>query len=1646
MFRATLGGKIVLASFDEPLPRHAPPEAFNANSLYVPSGEDPAHGWLFMRRSDLDALNLNDVFSLVFELEDERTGLTTTRTWNGLIICREPVNLSPTLTANNPLSRYLVEVSDARWRVQNPYFCVSLAKMYNVSSNANNGAAGPTYFLRESVGWGSITGATNASPIVVNSAVHGLVTGNVVIITGVEGNTATNGEFTITRVDANNFSLDGSTGSGVFSGTDGEWQLPWTWDSMLSDIWGSMTSQLGSYPTLPVTPASRPIGWVFSGVSAWGALNQILRKIGCTVRTDLMQAVGSQFSFVQVGADDAALTATLNAAGELNLKIHDSEFLPVVRAKIPGSVRVLFHKQLLVPTKIPPWLKGANPYAVDVVGPEVLGAEAVYHPIWDDMPALYDDVGALTNSAALDARALEVSADYYRKLRQDGGTRLWKRYNGLLVLAPGATLKSVSWRCGSTGEQFGSGVYTEIVRHPFVDDTEPGKMTDYQDAGTVGDLVRLGFPWSPSEIAGPQLRLTTGILVNGIFYANLLDIDPATDVRTLSDGICAIDLCNAPSIPISPDTSDYLCHFVGTGPTGQFYLSLAGSNLGNPLSDLTKWVPLVGNPSSVLPAWAAGTYTLGQLVSHSGSNYACVVAFTTTTPGASADWLLIDGAVFDDGYGSGTTYAALDYVQAIMDVYDFNSDVDESVSPPDNGDCCTPTACPESLTFVGFRRLYFHPQNGYQGYLENIYSNAIWTGTQTWVNDGSKGSVALFELTGIHGFSQTLGVMSGGAGGGGGGAYSASVLPLILGTYTFEVVGGNLTIKDPTNAVILKAESGASTVVGVAGTTTTSASGPGALGGTSANSIGQLLYDGGRGGNSSGLANTLGPDGSNATAGGPGAQGQDTPPVNAALGGGPNGSEAYGVDVFTDSNGVLYGKAGLGKSGGAPSFATGDGMVKISFGSCAVLPIPMNTPPAQPAGAGSGSTSMMVWSNSTIATGTLTQEDGENYISVTRSAGPPVTYTLLSALTFVSARSYQPIYSATPGSPGDAPEVVDGTRTATGYAIRMASGNDAKEVSIGMVGHLLNGTGGALLSPVTLNVNASPLAIDAPTLEITGSGFDLTPGNNTIILSLGAVGTISAVTSVNQATITFSTPPSGAGNLTGILTNGAGSSAPAQIIATVVAAPVVTLTTTNVGTVQTIVTVTGSFFALVANQNSVTFSGALAGTFAALTVDPYGTTLTVDVSTGLPMSAGSLDAVVACNGSDSGAPVQVATVVTSPTLTVATTSIPLSTISLTLAGTGEDGGTPGNNVVTFSGAATNIATASASTGTSATVSVTLTDVGPLYASIAVSGVSSGAPVQVRTATAPPVITVNTANVLYSSTTLIITGTYFSAVPANNSVYLYANDGTILAYCAAGGGNYNLSVATATTTTLTLNVPIGFPVAKVGQTIRALVGTPGGWSSAVSPVSGMAIVGTLSASGPGPGSIWTMEHGSINGVSSGSVTIGAANTGVTPNTGGFYGSVAGPLNYNGAVAYKDNGTPATSMSATFTFALADSVYGNVGVGLRWDTVAQEGFLAFIDMTGPSIHLIEYKGGGWAYFAGNSTPVTLTDGNSYTITITDDGVGGVEASIVDDSGTQTVGPFGTTDLDTNTQVAAGWIQDDNIGVPYAFSTVITALVIT
>src|SRR5262249_5665241 len=154
----------------------------------------------------------------------------------------------------------------------------------------------------------------------------------------------------------------------------------------------------------------------------------------------------------------------------------------------------------------------------------------------------------------------------------------------------------------------------------------------------------------------------------------------------------------------------------------------------------------------------------------------------------------------------------------------------------------------------------------------------------------------------------------------------------------------------------------------------------------------------------------------------------------------------------------------------------------------------------------------------------------------------------------------------------------------------------------------------------TVTGNTGSLAQSAQVLTIRGTGFSTTPGQNTVALNLGAAGTVFAATST-QLSVGLTTAPTAVGSLTAVVTPSGGSTAPAVPVATVVAAPTVTLSTAILAQDATPLIITGTGFDPDAAGNMVTLSSGSATLTAATD-----TQLTLTLTT--PPTPGSLTAVV----------------------------------------------------------------------------------------------------------------------------------------------------------------------------------------------------------------------------------------------------------------------------------------------------------------------------------------------------------------------------------------------------------------------------------
>lgn len=90
----------------------------------------------------------------------------------------------------------------------------------------------------------TISAVTNATPIVITSIGHGRLTNDVVFVSGVLGNTAANGEWTITRIDANSYSLNNSSGNGAYVSGGTAYFLPSSLENLASIAYVEKSSEI----------------------------------------------------------------------------------------------------------------------------------------------------------------------------------------------------------------------------------------------------------------------------------------------------------------------------------------------------------------------------------------------------------------------------------------------------------------------------------------------------------------------------------------------------------------------------------------------------------------------------------------------------------------------------------------------------------------------------------------------------------------------------------------------------------------------------------------------------------------------------------------------------------------------------------------------------------------------------------------------------------------------------------------------------------------------------------------------------------------------------------------------------------------------------------------------------------------------------------------------------------------------------------------------------------------------------------------------------------------------------------------------------------------------------------------------------------
>jgi hypothetical protein len=235
---------------------------------------------------------------------------------------------------------------------------------------------------------------------------------------------------------------------------------PWTWDELAENLWDLMPDQLGTYPGLPVDPDGVPESWVFAGVSAWRALCKVLWRIGCAVSADLTSA-SAPYSIVQIGAADSTLSGLLSTLDAAGRTIGDEEVQQQYLGRAPYGVQVFF--RTLIPGLIDNITDSV--YSVQVVGPYTSDTEpGTYHPLWDDLVAVFDDTGTLTNGADLSTRATSRMNTFFDELIGAGGDFARFTFSGVAPVYAGSISRAVAW---SQAAKPPAAWTTEVINYPY---------------------------------------------------------------------------------------------------------------------------------------------------------------------------------------------------------------------------------------------------------------------------------------------------------------------------------------------------------------------------------------------------------------------------------------------------------------------------------------------------------------------------------------------------------------------------------------------------------------------------------------------------------------------------------------------------------------------------------------------------------------------------------------------------------------------------------------------------------------------------------------------------------------------------------------------------------------------------------------------------------------------------------------------------------------------------------------------------------------------------------------------------------------------------------------------------------------------------
>ena len=495
------------------------------------------------------------------------------------------------------------------------------------------------------------------------------------------------------------------------------------------------------------------------------------------------------------------------------------------------------------------------------------------------------------------------------------------------------------------------------------------------------------------------------------------------------------------------------------------------------------------------------------------------------------------------------------------------------------------------------------------------------------------------------------------------------------------------------------------------------------------------------------------------------------------------------------------------------------------------------------------------------------------------------------------------------------------TPSAVGNLTAVVTSNDGNSGSPVLV---------ATVKPVVTS-NTTTLPANATSLTIEGFGFDTTAGNNIVAFNDGAVGTVTAA-SPTSLTVTFSTKPTTAGNLTAAVTTDSQSIA-AVPVATVI--PVITSNTANLPASASSMTISGFGFDPTASHDAVAFDDGAVGTVTSATA----TALTVSFST-KPTTAGSLTATITTDSESNGPAVPVATVI--PVVTASLTTLAANAPSITINGFGFDP-SPSNNILTFNDGAVGTITAASATALTVALTTRPQIAGDLTLAVSTDGVSNSGPVQV--ATMIPAITSNTANLPANATSITINGFGFDPI-ANNDIVVF-NDGAVGIISTASTTALTVTFSAKPTTAGTLTATVAtdtessgapVPIATVIPVITANTANLAANQSSMT-ISGFGFDSTASQN------LVTFNDGAVGTVTAATATALVVSLSTKPTTAGsLTASVTTDTESNGTAVEVATVIPVVTASAATLPANAASITIS---GFGFDPAAGNNTVAFTD---------------------------------------------------------------------------------------------------